>query len=198
MIHFVDTASVPIFRNDAQFRLLGELFTNPSLEVTVGELQRRLRLPQATVSREVASLRKAGLVRVRREGNRTLVTANTDTSIAPELRSILSKLYGPTSRIRAALADARGLTRAAIFGSWAARWAGEAGPPPRDIDLLVIGDVNYGEIWSLAADLSREFGIDVNPTIRTAEEWDRDRSGFAQQVKNGPLVDVTPDTNKHA
>jgi predicted nucleotidyltransferase len=37
-----------------------------------------------------------------------------------------------------------GIEAAAIFGSWAARAAGEAGPSPVDVDLLVIGRPDRG------------------------------------------------------
>jgi DNA-binding transcriptional ArsR family regulator len=183
----------PLFRTDVQFRLLGELFTNPGLEPTVGVLAERVGAPQATVSREVARLAEGGLVRTRREGNRTLVTASVEASIAPELQSLLGKLYGPPARIREALAAVPGVQRALIFGSWAARWQGTPGPVPRDIDVLVVGEVEHDVVWTAAAELARELGIEVNPTIRTPAEWQQDPTGFAQQVREGPQVDVTPD-----
>ena len=183
----------PLFRTDVQFRVLGELFTNPGLEATVGVLTERVGAPQATVSREVARLAEGGLVRIRREGNRTLVAAAVEASIAPELQSLLGKLYGPPARIRKVLAAVPGVQRALIFGSWAARWQGTPGPVPRDIDVLVVGEVDHDAVWTAAAELTRELGIEVNPTIRTPAEWQQDPTGFAQQVKNGPQVDVTPD-----
>lgn len=193
IIRFVDERqSFPLFRTDAQFCVLGELYTNPGLEVTVGVLAGRLGVPQATVSREVARLAAAGLVHTRREGNRTLVTAALEASIGPELQSMLGKLYGPPARIRAALAAVPGVQRAAIFGSWAERWQGTPGSVPGDIDVLVIGDVDHDAVWTVAAALTRELGIEVNPAIRTAAEWEHDPTGFAQQVKQGPQVDVTP------
>lgn len=183
----------PLFRTDVQFRVLGELFTNPGLETTVGVLAERVGAPQATVSREVARLADGGLVRIRREGNRTLVTAAVEASIASELQSLLGKLYGPPARIREALAAVPGVQQALIFGSWAARWQGAAGPVPRDIDVLVVGEVDHDAVWTAAAELTRELGIEVNPTIRTPAEWQQDPTGFAQQVREGPQVDVTPD-----
>ena len=183
----------PLFRTDVQFRLLGELFTNPGLETTVGGLAERVGAPQATVSREVARLADGGLVRVRREGNRTLVAAAMEASIAPELQSLLGKLYGPPPRIREVLAAVAGVQQALIFGSWAARWQGASGPLPRDIDVLVVGEVDHDAVWTAAAELTRELGIEVNPTIRTPAEWQQDPTGFAQHVKDGPQVDVTPD-----
>jgi hypothetical protein len=47
-------------------------------------------------------------------------------------------------------------------------------------------------VWTAAAELTRVLGMDVNPTVRTPQEWDEDPTGFAQQVKDGPQVDVTP------
>jgi hypothetical protein len=80
-----------------------------------------------------------------------------------------------------------------IFGSWAARWQGTPGPVPGDIDVLVIGEVEHDAVWTVAAELTRGLGIEVNPTIRTPAEWEDDPTGFAQRVKEGPQVDVTPD-----
>jgi DNA-binding transcriptional ArsR family regulator len=190
-----DRRSGALFRTEAQFLVLGELFTNPGLETTVGALAERLGVPQATVSRGVARLAESGLVRTRREGNRTLVCAELESSIAPELQALLAKLDGPPMRIRAALAAITGVERAVIFGSWAARWQGRAGPVPADIDLLVIGEVDHDAVWTAAAELTRELAIAVNPTIRTPEEWEQDPTGFARQVKDGPQVDVTPDAS---
>lgn len=46
IIRFVDEGqSFPLFRTDAQFRVLGELYTNPGLEATVGALAGRLGVP---------------------------------------------------------------------------------------------------------------------------------------------------------
>ena len=64
---------------------------------------------------------------------------------------------------------------------------------PRDIDVLVVGEVDHDAVWTAAAELTRELGIEVNPTIRTPAEWQQDPTGFAQQVNEGPQVDVTPD-----
>ncbi len=136
---------------------------------------------------------EAGLWRTHREGNRTLVAAALDASIAPELQSLLAKLYGPPARICDTLASIPGVQRAVIFGSWAARWLGTPGPAPHDIDLLMVGEVDHDAVWTAAADLTRELGMEVNPTIRTPDEWDEDPTGFARQVKQGPQVDVTPD-----
>lgn len=183
---------LPLFRSDSQLRIIGELFTNPGLETTVGELADRVSAPRSTVSREVARLTESDLLRTRRQGNRTLVHANLDTSISSDLRSLLSKVYGPLAAIRTALERIAGIAQAFIFGSWAARWHGEPGPIPNDIDLLVIGEADPTAVWEAAAAVSNELGIAVNPVLRTQAEWADDPSGFATTVRQRPTVDVTP------
>jgi DNA-binding transcriptional ArsR family regulator len=187
-----------LFRSTAQFRLLGELFTVPGAEYTIGELVDRTGVPQATVSREVAALVTAGLLRRGKQGNRTLVSVNEDAVIAPELRSMLAKLYGPLATLRQALGQVEGIERAVVFGSFAQRWSGVPGPVPNDIDVLVIGDVDLDRLWTVAARLSRELGIEVNPVARTANEWADDSTGFAETVKTGTQLDVTPSPSEPA
>jgi len=182
--------AVPLLRSETQFRIVGELFSVQGVERTIGELVTATGSSQATVSREVARLAEAGILERRASGNRTLVRANDQAVIAPELRSMVRKLYGPVARLRERLAGLQGVERAFVFGSFARRWSGEAGPLPRDVDVMVIGDVDPDVIWSLAADLSRELGIEVNPVLRTLEEWRDDPTGFAASVKDDVQIDL--------
>lgn len=184
------SAMLPIFRSEAQFRVLGELFTNPGSELTIGELAQRIDVPHPSVSREVSRLAAAGLVQVRPQGNRTLVRANRDASVGDDLASLLAKLYGPVAALRAALAELDGIHEAYIFGSFAERWHGRTGPAPNDIDLLVIGDVEVDAVWSVAAAVSRQLGIEVNPVIRAPHDWAAERTGFSDRVRQGPQVPV--------
>ena len=186
------TVALPLFRSDAQFRILGELFIAPGTEYTIGELVARTGVPQPTVSREVSRLTEARLLTRRSEGNRTLVSANAEVLIGHELRSMMRKLYGPVQRLRERLAELDGVDRALIFGSFARRWSGEPGALPRDVDLLVVGDVDPDAIWGMAARLSRDLGIEINPVLRTAQEWADDKTGFAENVRTGPQIDVSP------
>ena len=132
---------VPLFRSEQQMRLLGILFGGPETELAIGELAKLADVAQATASREVARLAAHGIVEVRALGRNTLVAPNWDLPWAQELRSILVQTIGVLGRVRDALAGLAGVEEAFIFGSWAARYRGEPGPAPRDIDLLVVGDV---------------------------------------------------------
>jgi hypothetical protein len=43
----------------------------------------------------------------------------------------------------------------------------------------MVGEVDHDAVWTAAADLTRELGMEVNPTIRTPDEWDEDPTDFA-------------------
>ena len=82
-----------------------------------------------------------------------------------------------------------------IYGSWARRYAGEVGPEPADIDLLVIGVPDVQEVRRRAEDASKELGRDVNVTVLTYEEWDDAASGFVRQLRSSPFVELDLQTD---
>lgn len=183
------TASLlPLFRSDAQFHLVGVLFTSPGREFTVGELAEAAGVSHPTVSRETARLRRAGLVNVRHDGNKTLVSANRDSSVFSDLRNLMAKVHGAPAVLAEEFAGMP--VHVYIFGSWAARWAGEPGPPPNDIDVLVVGEVDPRDVWEAAARAGRRLGLEVSPVMRSAEEWEADTGGFAEQVRRRPIIEV--------
>lgn len=183
---------LPIFRSEAQFRLLGELYLDPAREWKLSELAERIDSLPSSVSREVDRLESAGLVASHRQGNVRLVSARMDSPIAEDLRRLLSKAYGPAPILREELANVAGLSWAIIFGSWAARASGEPGPPANDIDLLVVGDLDPLDVYEAARVAGKRLNMDVNPIVRSRNEWESDRTQFAQTVRTGAQIDVTP------
>ena len=179
---------LPLFRSPAQYRVLGQLYTNVGRSFTIGELAERAQTSHPTVSREVARLADADLVRAWREGNRTLVMANLDTPIFENLRDLMVKVYGPVPVLEEELAGVG--SKAVIFGSWAARSAGEPGPVPADIDVLVIGEAAPVRVWDAAARASRRLGMEVNAVVRTEQEWAADDGGFATEVRSRPVIEL--------
>lgn len=128
---------VPIFRSDTQARVLAQVFWGPPSSGR--ELARRLDLPQPTVARELARLERAGVVHTETIG-RAKIVHPADTPITPALRQLVAWAAGVPLLVRRVLADVPGVDEAFIFGSWAARYHGESGPPPGDIDIAVVSD----------------------------------------------------------
>lgn len=183
-------ALLPLFRSDNQVRLLTALLLQPRRSFTIGELAREAGVAQPTVSREVALLRRAGVVSDERDHGRRVVRANTGSPIFGELASMLLKTVGPKSVLERALVSVRGVDRAVIHGSWARRYTGEPGDDPGDVDVVVIGRPDVAEVRRAADEASSELGRDVDVAVLTPEEWRRARTGFLEQVKRSPLVEL--------
>jgi predicted nucleotidyltransferase len=182
---------LPIFRSRHQLRLLGELFVHAGSAFSIAELERRTGIPQQTISREVDRLSKAGLLAVRSVGRTKLVEANADSPYFTELRALLLKAAGPAVVLGDRLAQVSGITEAYVFGSWARRYEGEVGPPPADVDVLIVGDADPDAVEAACVVAGRELGLEVNPVVLSKQEWRRSRSGFVRQVRNGPLVQLS-------
>jgi DNA-binding transcriptional ArsR family regulator len=181
-------ALLPLFRSQAQYRLVGELFTDPGGEFSIGDLAGRISASHATVSREVARLTDAGLLRSRDEGRRRLVSARSDTPVFGPLRALMSRVYGVPAVVAQEFAD--GDVDVFIFGSYAARWLGHQGSMPNDVDVLVVGELDPTDAWEAAARASQRLGIEVNVVARTRSEWESETTGFASQIRSQPLLHV--------
>ena len=180
----------PIFRSDTQLQILGATYLEPERHFTIPELVERSRRPQPTVAREVERLTEAGLLESELRSGRRTVWAAAGSPIFGELRSILLKTIGPKAVLEERFAGLHGVDQAMIYGSWARRYRGEAGPLPHDVDLLIIGAGSVGEVRAEADIATRTLGRDVNVTVLTPAEWDAAESGFIAHVKDGPLVEL--------
>jgi DNA-binding transcriptional ArsR family regulator len=184
-------ALIPLFRSEQQLRLLTELYGDGGEEVTIGELAKRAAVAQATASREVARLAQHGLVVVRALGRNTLVSANWDLPWARELRSILVQTVGVLGRLSYVLGMLEGVEQAFVFGSWAARYDGEPGPPPRDVDVLVVGDASLRAVRQACREVESELRVSVNPVVLSKERWNAaEPEPFVAEIRSRPVVPI--------
>ena len=146
------------------------LLLHPDQEYGVSELAERLGVPLSTLHREVVRLDRAGLIASRTLGRNRLVRADLSHPAAAALTALLEVTFGPRAVVGEEFAI-DGADLVVVFGSWAARYAGEAGPPPHDIDVLVVGKVDRADVYEAADRAQARLGIQVNPVIRTARQW---------------------------
>lgn len=163
----------PIFRSDTQMWLLAALLLGPDRDWSVTELAHHVDAPVATVSRELKRLRHTGLVTEVRRGNTKLVHADRDSAWVSHLTGLLDVTVGPVFHIADVFASMPGVTKVVVFGSWAARNAGHAGPAPHDVDVLLIGDgIDDFAATVRAGDVTEAIGLDVQTFTVSATEWD--------------------------
>jgi DNA-binding transcriptional ArsR family regulator len=180
---------LPLLRSPFQGELLAWLFLHPEEEYSATDLARRFGVSQPTASREADRLTEAGLIEERRAGNLRLLRAKTDTVVAPPLTDLLAVTYGPSAIIGDLLARVTGVDEAHIYGSWAARYRGEAGAVPHDVDVLVIGEADEDDLYDAARAAERRLGREVNIRRISPDSWGRqDDDPFLTSVRSRPTV----------
>src|SRR5262245_38254227 len=139
---------LPLLRSPLVGELLAWIYLHPEDAASVTDLARRFGVSQSTVSREADRLVEGGLAIEERRGNLRLLRANQDTPLARPLTDLLALTYGPISILGDLLANVDGVDDAYIYGSWAARYQGEPGPVPHDVDVLVVGRADDDDLFA--------------------------------------------------
>jgi AraC-like DNA-binding protein len=183
-------ALLPIFRSQHQAAMLAWLLLHPDDEYTLTELAKRLEVPLTTLQRETQRLVEAGILQDRTLGRARLVRANVAHPVAAPLTQVLQVTFGPQTVIGEEF-DVVGADGVVIYGSWAERYHGAPGLPPNDVDVLVVGAVDRAEVYDAADRAQKRLGMQVNPVIRTPQQWAEDADSLVVQIKASPTLDVT-------
>jgi hypothetical protein len=183
---------LPLLRSRVQGDLLALLYLRPDREYSLTEAAARIGASVKAVHQEASRLVDAGLLVDRRVGNVRLVRAAVDTPLTRPLTDLLAVTYGPLPVLTDALAVVPGVQRAFIYGSWAARYQGEPGPVPKDVDVLVIGTADADDLDAVAQQVQRRLGRPVNIRRIRPARWQRPdaRDPFLRSVRERPLVEL--------
>jgi predicted nucleotidyltransferase len=190
-------ALLPVFRSRLQGELLALLFGDTETECTVEGLADRTGHPYQTVATEVRRLQAADLVATRNIGRAKLLRANTDSPYFRPLAQLALMAFGPPLVVSEEFGPLARVEQIFIFGSWAARYAGESGPAPRDVDVLLVGSPDRDAAYEASRRAEHRLGREVNIVIRDPEDWHTAGDRFSQQLRSSPLVEVTPRASEH-
>src|SRR5664279_612783 len=185
----VAPALMPIFRSSHQAELLTLLLLHPDQDYSVTELAQQINVPLSTLHREIDRLEAAGLIQPRAVGRSRLLRANTTSRVVPALTDLLLATFGPLPVVAEEFAGLRAI-KIALFGSWAARYRGEPGPAPNDVDVLLIGEVDREDAYEAARRAEDRLGFPVNPTLVTASRWDSGDDPLTRTIRSSALVDA--------
>lgn len=185
-------ALLPILRSDTVGELLARLFLAPEDRFTLTELSDALGVSLPTVVREVDRMLESGLLLEERVGRSRRVWANQDSALFEPLASLLALTYGPKPVLERLLGGVPGAERAFIYGSWAARYRGEAGGQPNDVDVLVVGTADADELFERADQARRLVSREVSVRQVARDVWDDPdpRDAFLKHVRSRPLVEL--------
>ena len=173
---------------DYRRRALGLLLLHTDKRYHVREIARLTGTVAGTLHKELARLADAGLLLKETVGNQVFYGANRDCPIFEELASILRKTSGLTDVLAGALASLSDrIAVAFVYGSMAS--GKEAAGS--DVDLLIIGDVDFSEIAKAVYSAQEVLGREINPKVYGKQEWKRmlkDKDAFITEVLKKPRL----------
>lgn len=132
------------------------------------QLARRTDIALGPVQREVRQLVDAGLVTRKIVGSQTLYTANERSAVFAEIKSLVTKTVGMHDVLYRALEPLRKkINLAFVYGSVARLGETERS----DVDLMVVGKVDFGTVVEELADAQKVLNREVNPTVYSVREF---------------------------
>jgi predicted nucleotidyltransferase len=183
---------LPLLRSRAQGDLLALLFLHPERDYSLTEAAALIGVSVKTVHTEASRLVAAGFASDSRRGNVRLLRAMEGTPVSRPLTDLLAVTYGPLPVLTDLLAGQAGVSAAFIYGSWAARYCGEAGPVPRDIDVLIVGTADRDDQDEIARTAQDKLGRPVDIRRVTPAAWSvpDPADAFLTSVRQRHLVQI--------
>ena len=169
-------------------RVLGLLLLHPEQAYYLRQIASLTGTTPGTLQREMIKLEQAELVTVKKIGNQTHYQANRSCPIFEELASILRKTSGLVDVLLQALLPVENQIQCAfIFGST----AGGNASAGSDIDIMIIGDLEFADVVATLHPYQETLGREINPKLFTGKDWIKliqDNGAFIRDVLDKPKL----------
>ena len=143
-----------------------------------------------SLKKELDLLVQHGLLKLVRTGNQTQFSANTEHPVFPELQGLVRKTSGMVDLLQQALLPLANQIRVAcVFGSVARGTETQQS----DVDLLLVGEVGFGQAVMALHDYQALVGREINPKVFSISEWQIKKSAgnaFVLDVLSKPKLFV--------
>jgi predicted nucleotidyltransferase len=169
-------------------RALALLLLQPERRLHVREIARLTQTVAGTMSKELDRLHKSGLLEQHRVGNQVQFCANQQHPVYPELSGLLRKTIGLADVLALALTSELSRIKVAfVFGSV----ANSTDTATSDIDVLVIGSVDFGSVVNRLFDAQQTLHREINPKVYSVDEWRTKHqadSSFVRDIVSKPKI----------
>ncbi|HAU0159883.1 TPA: nucleotidyltransferase domain-containing protein [Legionella pneumophila] len=169
-------------------RVLALLLLHPDERYHVREIARLTNTTAGTLHRELSKLAQSKVLLREQSGNQVYYQANRNFPIYTELANILKKTSGLVDVLFDFLTPlAKKIEVAFVFGS-VAKGTENLGS---DIDVLIIGEVDFTEAVAALYAAQASLGREINPKIYSREQWKsslQKQDLFIQEVLNNPKL----------
>lgn len=137
------------------------IYGRPDESFYVRQIARMTDISPGAVQRELEQLVEAGLITRSELGNQVFYRANSSSPVFAELRSLVAKTVGVVAALQAGLEPLADRVRVAfIYGSVARREE----TATSDIDLMIIGNIDFDAVMAIISPLQTTLGREINPT----------------------------------
>jgi len=148
--------------------ILATTLLHPDRWWYLSDLARHLGVRPSSLQRELATLVDAGILRQRRDGNRTYFQPNPDCPFLAELQGLMLKTVGLVDVIREVLEPfTNRIDWAFVYGSIAR----SEELVSSDVDLMIIGRVGLADIALALRQAEMRLNRPVNPAVYSREEF---------------------------
>jgi predicted nucleotidyltransferase len=182
-----DNLSMTLFGKTRR-AVLSLLYGHADESFYLRQIARVARVGLGAAQREVKQLSDAGILQRMVRGRQIFYQANRHCPVFGELKSLVLKTVGAAAVIQSALAPLADHIRVAfIYGSTA---HGEE-QKGSDVDLLVVGEVTFGEVVSAIHGAQLTLNREINPTVYPSGEFQSKLEAghhFLKTVLRGPMV----------
>ena len=178
--------------------ILALLYGHPDEAYYLRQLVRSGGLGLGAVQREVKRLAEAGILRRTVRGHQVYYQANPECPVFAELKGLVVKTAGAADVLRDALASLTSQIKVAFIYGSVARFKQRSAS---DVDLMVVGDVSFGDVVSALAAAQETLGREINPTVYSPTEFKsklKARHHFLSSVLRNEKVFVIGDEHELA
>lgn len=176
--------------------ILGLLMGRPDEEFHVRQVARLTLCGAGPVQRELLILSRIGVLTRRSVGRQVFYRADRNSPFHDDLRGLTLKTVGAAGLLADALLPlSRRIRVAFIFGSVARNHQGSSS----DIDLMIIGEVEFSAVARAIANPQRMLGREVNPSVYRPDEFSRKLVAghpFLTAVSNAPKIFLIGDEHE--
>lgn len=186
---------LPVMRSDLIVRLLTRLLVG-EVEEHQRELAAALGVSEPSMSAASRAVCATGVIEVVQRGKAKYLRANPGSPLYKPLRDLITIAAGPAVIVGRGLAPIDRIDAAYVFGSWAARDAGEPGRPPGDIDVLIVTTdpgPDPAAISRACTAAERILGREVNPLLYTTAAWNYPANAFGHSLRQRPMTPLDLD-----
>ncbi len=176
--------------------ILSLFFSRPEETFYLRQIVQLTGIGLGPIQRELKQLSDAGIIRRKAQGRQVYFQANRECPVFNELKSIVIKTVGIGDALRNALVPvADRIVTAFVYGSFADGKEKEGS----DVDVLIIGDITFGEVVNAFQEAQNVIGREINPTVYPAEEIRSkitENKHFLKSVLNGPMIFLVGDKDE--